>query len=461
MSVFNALMDDQPLLSSLRTENIKPADLREEAQRIRDAEPRHGTISPGQPAMVQTRQIEGLRPPSPLPMLLSQLAEELELTDRDVAHSVILIKQGRSEQQFVRIQHRQELNIPEDVPILFIDADVQPQILNLFRPDTPIVEISVERLAEVYQFDLTFSKTKLLAADSPLLAEARDFIRRVSEAGQTLVVTNKEVRLRLTGEMDSGLPVIGQLGQTSIIHFQRLRGLNDFSNYDNVIILGREQPPAEGMEEQAMALWWDAPEAIETLPEQSGNHPFLHEYRGYRMRDGSPKDVKVQIHPDLRVQTLLEQTREAECAQGIDRLRLVRKRGEQDEAVRRVFLLMSIPLDITVDHLSAWGNIQKVLKLWDRSEGVLPLGEADLLGCFPDAGLTSKSVRTIRETVRNALSLIYFIISNRAFLVRYKIDPHARAKPYLALMASDGPPQKADLERVLGYTVGFFEILEA
>jgi hypothetical protein len=89
------------------------------------------------------------------------------------------------------------------------------------------------------------------------------------------------------------------------------------------------------------------------------------------------------------------------------------------------------------------------------------LGESDLLRCFPDAWLTSKSARTIRETVRNAPSLIKSLIRNRAFLVRYKIDRHAKAKPFLALMTSDGPPQKTDLERVLGYTVGFFEVPEA
>jgi hypothetical protein len=39
------------------------------------------------------------------------------------------------------------------------------------------------------------------------------------------------------------------------------------------------------------------------------------------MRDGSRPKVRVRVHPDRRVQAVVEQTREAEMVQAIDRLR--------------------------------------------------------------------------------------------------------------------------------------------
>ena len=45
--------------------------------------------------------------------------------------------------------------------------------------------------------------------------------------------------------------------------------------------------------------------------------------RPYMMRDGSTQSVKVKVHPDRRVQAVVEQVREAEMLQAIDRLRLI------------------------------------------------------------------------------------------------------------------------------------------
>jgi hypothetical protein len=41
----------------------------------------------------------------------------------------------------------------------------------------------------------------------------------------------------------------------SFVNFGNLRGLNDYASFNNVIILGREQPPASGMADQARAMW--------------------------------------------------------------------------------------------------------------------------------------------------------------------------------------------------------------
>ena len=107
-------------------------------------------------------------------------------------------------------------------------------------------------------------------------------------------------------------------------------GLNDYASFDNVIILGREQPAASGMSDQARAMWWDSEEPLRGLQDKSGNLPYMNEPRGYRgIQRGS---VQVQVHPDRRAQLLLEQVREAESEQALDRLRLLRGEGKQRQS---------------------------------------------------------------------------------------------------------------------------------
>ena len=59
-------------------------------------------------------------------------------------------------------------------------------------------------------------------------------------------------------------------------------GLNDYASFDNVIILGREQPAAPGMSDQARAMWWDSEEPHRGLQDKSGNILYMNEPRGYR-----------------------------------------------------------------------------------------------------------------------------------------------------------------------------------
>lgn len=64
------------------------------------------------------------------------------------------------------------------------------------------------------------------------------------------------------------------------------------------------------------------------------------------------KLVNVSVHPDPRVQAVLEQIREAESLQAIDRLRLI----FNDER-KHVWILCNIPLDLPVDVLHYVGGV--------------------------------------------------------------------------------------------------------
>ena len=60
--------------------------------------------------------------------------------------------------------------------------------------------------------------------------------------------------------------------------------------------------------------------------------------RQYSTRDGSQRSVRVRVHPDTRVEAVVEQSREAEMIQAIDRLRLI-----HNEKRKTVYILCSVP----------------------------------------------------------------------------------------------------------------------
>jgi hypothetical protein len=115
--------------------------------------------------------------------------------------------------------------------------------------------------------------------------------------------------------------------------------------------------------------------------------------RPYRMRDGSRHSVKVKVHLDPRVQAVVEQIREAEMVQAIDRLRLIHSERE-----KTVFILCNIPLDIQVDELVTWrqlagdGRLVKALEACEENgwEALL-LVPGELTRLFPELWGTEKA----------------------------------------------------------------------
>jgi hypothetical protein len=345
-----------------------------------------------------------------------------------------------------------EMNVPDDVPMLFIDADLNRNITNLYRPDTEVIEIPVEQQATVHQFNQTWSVASLDGKDNALLEDTRKLIDMIANTGSTLIVTSQSVRRLLTEEKEP-FPTKGAYQDAAVIHYSNLRGVNDYSSYKNVIVIGREQPPAKAMEALAKGLWWDSDEPINTVPEEKDSYPYLKNLkRGYRMRNHSPEETDVQLHPDRRVQDLLELTRESEITQGIDRLRLVRGGKE-----RQVFILTSIPVDITVDNLWSWDRLQEFLRLWNESEGILPLRPEDLLKVLPDLNLTVRGAKDLTARLKKTLPLIDILISQDVLFGSYRTNSPKGVPPKIIISSRCDNPVEA-LEKRLGVKVTAFNI---
>lgn len=369
------------------------------------------------------------------PILIRTLAYEMQTSVRGESNAIVV------DSQYVSVLRRKELNLP-DVPILLIDADANPDLLKqFFGCDVPVEDISVERQAEVVQFkDKTFSKTAI-DNDPELLEQAARFIRGVSDTGQTLVVSNK------TNEdwfETQDIPSV------TFDHFNNLRGVNLYKDYQNIVIVGRNEPSAIALEKLARGLWYDAKEPFRLLDEKSDNYPLIREKRGYRLRAGHDSCM-TQVHPDWRVQALLEQIRESESTQAIDRLRLLRSHPEGVQ--RRVFILCSVPLDVTVDHLESWDRFQEYLRIVHACAGIVPLNAEHLIVAVPDVGST-RTAKTKIAGLKSATSLISIFIRGPALLTaQYRLRGQKRPSEVLYDAKYSAEQVQARLSEIAGEPV--------
>jgi hypothetical protein len=260
--------------------------------------------------------------------------------------------------------------------------------------------------------------------------------------GSVLLVTYKPVAELLRQDLPP---------HVRLAHFGALRGLNSYEDCGSVVILGREQPSPQAIETRTRLFC-----ATDPVPFISIS-AYVAQCRGQRMRIGGANVVEVQVHPDPRCQAMLEQVREAEIAQAIDRVRPVFNR-------RRIIVLTNIALDLTVDHALTWPQLRpgKFAKAFAR-HGVLPLSTGDLCRGFPDLWASESTAKS--DLSRSTLIIGCNPQIMNLFGVCTPLDrPPLRAtyrrrnqkgKPARALIRADLPDPRTVLERLVGELVEF------
>jgi hypothetical protein len=382
------ILESPPLLKALRDAGHDENSLKAEADEIEKVAAVKVDIKPSMTASEQMKRLESSTYIVKAHTLLRHLAAEMTKVERDNSHVVRYEPKSNDKNPKAGklvLTIRKHLNIDSATPIIFIDANAQKEVLEQFVASVDVVEIAAQRKATIHQFtDRSFSKTSLLKTDGELIAQVKVFIAGVASKGSTLVACSKEVMVTVCGKADT-------FEGASFVNFGNLRGLNDYSTFDNVIILGREQPASNSLSDQARSMWFDSEEPLRLLQDRSGNQPYASQARGYRgLQRGS---VQVQVHPDWRAQLLLEQIREAESEQALDRLRLLRGKGKQ----RQVYILSNVPLNVTVDYGWSWSEYQQLLALWKESEGVLPLNPEHLMNRCP---INAKKLTRTKELIQ-------------------------------------------------------------
>jgi hypothetical protein len=281
----------------------------------------------------------------------------------------------------------------------------------------------------------------------------------VAAQGKTLVVTNKRVRCGLTGGSANGkLPVSGQYSGADIAHFGNIRGTNEFEDHD-VVIVGREQLSARTAERIAKAIWYDTKRPIcEIEPGAKGRVQYPYRERHYTMRDCTQRQTRVRVHPDRRVQAVVEQVREAEMVQAIDRVRLIHSPRK-----KTVWILCNIPLGIPIDELVTWrqlagdGRLARALEACEENGWeALPLAPGKLSELLPELWSTESAAEAWLR--KNRLNPSMSIIRLWAVFVEYK--PKRQRRWSRALVRHGADPRVA-LAGVLGLAAEDIQVREA
>ena len=236
----------------------------------------------------------------------------------------------------------------------------------------------------------------------------------------------------------------------AVAHFGALRGLNAYEHREIAVVMGREQPSAQTIEALTRPFCATDPEPFIPIGE------YAPQSRGRRMRNGGPNVVEVQVHPDTRCQTSLEQLREAEIAQAIDRVRPVFNR-------RRIIVLTNIALDLTVDHALTWRELRpgKFAYAFAR-HGVLPLSAGDLCRGFPDLWSSENTAKSdlSRSVKTGCNSPIIYLLGVCTLFWQPPLQATYRRKGQRgplagALVRADLPDPRAVLQSLVGELVEF------
>jgi len=220
---------------------------------------------------------------------------------------------------------------------------------------------------------------------------------------KVLVGVNKGFRRVITGEPDGKLPAGCDAHGVTWTHYSAILGVDLWKGYDVVILIGRDQMPADAAEEQARAVYYDQPTTLTLTGE------YRKVTRHHRMRDGSAVGVEVHVHDDPRVQRRVEAKRERGMCQMIDRLRLIHGKDG-----REIIILSNLPLPgVEVDEMTTLNKVlnnrapqQQLARLIDFAHdqwGVLPMVPEFL---YENAAEIVGSVRTARRMVKELTKAI-------------------------------------------------------
>ncbi|MFG6560284.1 DEAD/DEAH box helicase family protein [Sulfitobacter sp. 1A15299] len=264
------------------------------------------------------------------------------------------------------IQSASIAEIDRDAPVLFLDADADPDITERIAHSAAFVSIQSPPVADIVQVsDLTLSNSWLLHPEKG--ADRRAAVLNILEceidrAGGdgVLVVATKSVLAALHGDL--GQPVLkdddGGLRQPLLGAVPRWfgpknQGVNDFEGFASIVIIGRLQLAPADIEASARAVY-----SQDTLPVMPHAGPLPKASSQALMSDGSLREAVVRAHPDSRAQTILAQSRECATLQAIARLRLV-----SPARPKRVVILSNMPLpDFPITRLSTLSALERGLE---------------------------------------------------------------------------------------------------
>lgn len=491
ITVREAIESDKPILQQLRGQNVTVDDL---SSLLRLAEKdtvelseRAGPSAPDEVIAVEMNRIEDAEKWKVIG-LLHQLLREIQ-QPRDQANGVTFDKNasvevdGKRERQARLTVHRLLPSMIGYHPLfgrattLFLDGTGNIDLIRrVFGDDIEHCHIPMERRAEVIQVrghfgadqtsnrfaTMTFSRQSVLGFSSTYVGDDIDreksAEKRRNETTELINGLQGEVFVCGTrGIVSSDEDKPGALNSLLGSHcktgnYGAIRGLNTHERCQTAVVIGREQPSAEAVEAIARCFAGADRHSYSSTRDKEGNYSYVLQCRGRRLRNGKGQAELTEVHPDPLTQSVLEQIREAEVLQAIDRVRAIFN-------VRRIIILTSLVLDITVDMALTWKDLKALFALERRFPKVLPLRYDDVRTNAPDL-IGRGKVLGAERSAKGFLGRLIYNATSQIDIIRkvalYKIGPQKR--PSTALIPTSVHDPKLALEEFLGEPVTYFKI---
>lgn len=450
--VANALQASTSLYPLINKVRKRGGGLRAAVEALRASAPRP---QPDQSDQVVLQTLGSLPNYEPVAKLLEHLArafaakQTLQSVDFDATTGQITVLHRND---ITRFQPKSKDQAP---PLIFLlDATASPTVTEVFFPGALFVEYRARRNAHVVQCRSTKCSKRSITpaihtdpkskADATCrLNEIQQLINELSRDGKQLLVVGPAA---ITGNPGQGTPAAVQVpGHCALAHFGALRGVDLYKSFDTVLVIGRNEPSMQAVQDVARAMFYDA-----AVPLQLSSH-WVPQPRAYQLAS-NPEGVDVDCHPDLRGQAVLAQMRESESLQAIDRLRLIHCTDP-----KLVVLLSNIPLDLEVDALFTWDELMNGNRLeqaWRAAGDVMPLAPAWLTAnhnsLWPTEAAAKKDVQRLVQ--KGQITNRFSIGKMSPLTFEYRAGRQRRASTCMSRLRDPASVSVA-LEGLLGHPV--------
>lgn len=362
--------DHSALMSEYQRQSAAGCCWAEMATRLRKTRP---SILPGELDALVQQYLAGHQNTRPVATLLEHLALVLS---RGLAPTAIDVNQAglvvHHRHQISRFGDLNALNAPK---VFVVDATISEIIVRQCMPVHTFEDIGFPRKAVVYQCSDAICSTRSLVETQHAgqgdkqraqerLMDVQSLIDELAATGAATLVVGPAA---ITGNPAKGKPpLLHAHPNLQLAHFGAIRGIDNWKDCEALVLVGRNEPRPDAVENIARALFFDDQQPIQRTGQ------WIPVEVGYDMVSGEHVGVAVAAHADLRVHEVLMQLREAESIQAIDRLRLI-----HNVEPKLVIVLSKLPLPgLKVDRLMTWAELTRgdeFERLYRRSGGLLPL----------------------------------------------------------------------------------------
>ena len=413
-------------------------------------------ILPGELDQIAMNRLSGHQNVRPVASLLSHL-------DRVLSKGLVPIAIDITPDQLT-VHHRHEITRFGDLKVggapqkVFItDATISEMIVSQCLPIDTFKVIHGQRNAIVVQCsDSICSTSSLTPAEqngaasqqrpTKRLSDVQALVDELARSGADILVVGPST---ITGNPARGIgSKLATAPNVHLAHFGAVRGIDAWKTCEALVLIGRNEPKTQAVENIARAFFYDDPTPLQLTGQWEPRT------RGFDMASGEQIGTVVAGHRDPRVHEVLMQIREAESIQALDRLRLIHNTDP-----KLVILLSKLPLPgLQVDQLLPWSELTRgseFERLYHHSGGILPLNTSWI------AQKTGKPIEAAKKAIQRLLkkghSLLRFSkwkmsLLDQPRLAQYRPVGQRSWSKFLSAHTTDHQAQTA-LEALLGTQV--------